>query len=459
MSGAAIDRSRRPTSEEPRPLVLPSFDRLDGPGGLGLEFARRPGIPEVSLRLVIEAGAGGESPDRAGLAELTARLLTEGTADRDAIEMARWVDRLGVGFDASAGYAVLILSLHALADMLDEALDFLAAVVCAPTFPDYEVERIRAERIDEIERDLDEPARVADQALIGALYGSGLYGRPIGGTRPTVSAIGAVDVRAFHAARFRPGESFLVACGDVEPARIEAGVARAFGGWSGVAARPAPPETPPTPPPGTILVDRPGSPQAELRVATIGVPYGTDRHYAIVLANAVLGGLFNSRINMNLREDKGWTYGARSGFRFRRGAGPFVVQTAVETAVTADAFGEILSEIEKMREERVSEEELELAKHALTLSLPLQFETAAHITRRVSRQRIYDLPEDYWERYRDRIEAVTADQVRDVCRDLLARERLTLLAVTDAAAVAAGLGRFGEVDRRSIAEAVGAPAA
>ena len=221
--------------------MLPAFERLDGPGGLRVEMARRTGVPEVSLRLVIEAGAVGEPAERAGLADLTSRLLTEGTETRDAIGMARWVDRLGVGFDASAGYAVMVLSIHALTDVLDDALAFLSAVVREPVFPDREVARIRSERIDEIERDLDEPSRVAGRVLISALYGAGLYGRPVGGTKPTVAAIDREDVRRFHAERFRPGESFLIACGDVDPGRLEAAIADAFGDWNGVAPRPAPP--------------------------------------------------------------------------------------------------------------------------------------------------------------------------------------------------------------------------
>lgn len=197
-----------------------------------------------------------------------------------------------------------------------------------------------------------------------------------------------------------------------------------------------------------ILIDRPGSPQAELRVGTVGVPYGTEDHYAIIVANAILGGLFNSRINMNLREDKGWTYGARSFFRFRRGGGPFVTKTAVETAATGPALEETLSEIGRMREEPPGEDELLLAKHALTLSLPLQFETPAQVTSRVSRQLIYDLPADYWERYRERIEAISPDDVQRVCRRYLTEDRLVLLAVTDADAVEAEVERFGEVERR-----------
>jgi len=407
-------------------------------------------VPEVSLRLVLEAGAGGEPARHAGLATLTARLLTEGTADRDAIEMARWLDRLGVGFHASAGYAVSVLSIHALTDVCDEALEFLAAVVRAPTFPDHEVERVRGERLDEIERQVDEPSIVANHALIEALFGDGLYGRPIGGTQATVSTIEAADIRAFHAERYVPGGATLYACGDVEADRVREGLERWLGDWPGTANRPAAPETPRAPEPSILLIDRPGSPQAEVRVGTIGVPYGTPDYYAIVLANALLGGLFNSRINMNLREDKGWTYGARSSFRFRRGAGPFVVQTAVETGVTADAFEEILMEIERMREQLVTDEELDLAKHALTLSLPLQFETAAQITGRVSRQGTYDLPADYWESYGARLEAVTAADVREVCRTYLSRGRLTLLAVTDADAAAEGLSRLGAVERRCV---------
>ncbi|MDX1396116.1 MAG: pitrilysin family protein [Gemmatimonadota bacterium] len=452
---SAVDRSIRPPAGPPRPLVLPDFASPGETGPLDVRFARRHGIPEVSLRLVLEAGAGSEPAAHRGLASLAGRLLTEGTADRDAVAMARWLDRLGIGFDASVGYAVTIISMHALTDVLEEAVEFLGTVVLEPTFPEREVERVRGERLDEIDRQMDDPATVAGHAIIDALYGDGLYGRPTGGVRDTVSGITPESLRVFHERRYRPGRSVLMAAGDVEASRLADAVGGVFERWEGVAERPAPPVTPEAPRPRVILIDRPDSPQAEIRVGTIGVPYGTDDHYQIVLANAVLGGIFNSRINMNLREDKGWTYGARSGFRFRRGAGPFVAQTAVETAVTADAFGEILDEIARMQEELVPDEELELAKHALTLSLPLQFETSAHVTRRVSRQHIYDLPEDYWRGYRDRIEAVTAEEIRAVVRRRLPRERLTLLAVTDADSTESALGRFGEVERRSVEDARG----
>lgn len=450
MSPSAVDRTVRPPAGPPRPLVLPDFERLSTSGPLPVFFARRPGVPEVSLRLVLEAGASEEPAEAAGLAELTARLLTEGTAERDAQAMARWLDRLGVGFDASAGYAVVLLSLHTLTDVLEDALDFLAEVVRRPAFPDEEVARIRGERLDEIERQRDEPAIVASHALIDELYGDGLYGRPVGGTGDTVAALDAAAIREFHRRRYRPGRGFLIACGDVEAARVAEAVAARFGDWEGEVPAPFVPVAPATTEGRVVLIDRPASPQAEIRVGTVGVPYGTPDHHAIILANAVLGGLFNSRINMNLREDKGWTYGARSAFRFRRGAGPFVARTAVETAFTGPAFEEILREIERMRTDLVPDDELELARHALTLSLPLQFETAAQITRKVGRQRIYGLPEDYWETFRAHLEAVTPDQVREACRTYLDPARLVLLAVTDAKTARNGMEALGEVRIRPL---------
>ncbi|WP_419163295.1 M16 family metallopeptidase [Candidatus Palauibacter sp.] len=445
------DRTTRPAPAAPRPLALPGFERHRLPNGLRLEFAERRDIPEVSLRLVLENGAGAEPPSRAGLAELTARLLTAGTPNRDAMDVARWLDRLGAGYHATAGYSVGTVSMHFLTEVFEEALDFLAATVLDSDFPEREVDRLRAERLDEIERQGDDPATVANLATIAELYGDGLYGRSMAGTSDTVAEISRDAVREFHEARFRPSESLLIVCGDVAPERLGPAVEARFGAWSGHAARVEPPPPPSAPESEVILIDRPGSPQTEIRVATIGVPYGTGDHHAIIVANAILGGLFNSRINLNLREDKGWTYGARTGFRFRRGAGPFVARTAVETARTGPAFEEILREIEAMCTQQVTPEEMKLARNALTLSLPLQFETAAQICGKVSRQRIFDLPDDYWETYRGRIDAVTPDQVREVCRKYLDRDRLTLLAVGDAAAAGPTLGGLGAVDVRSIA--------
>ena len=446
---ATPDRAARPAPAAPRSLALPRFARHALANGLRIEHAERCGLPEGSLHLVLECGAGAEPPRLGGLGELTARLLTAGTPGRDAMEMARWLDRLGVGYRATAGYAVGAVSMHFLSEVFDEALEFLAATILDPGFPEHEVERIRRERIDEIERQADDPATVAGLATIAELYGDGLYGRPVAGAGATVSEIGPEAVRDFHDTRYRPRGALLIACGDLDRERLLSAVEARFGAWSGEAAPVSPPETPEPRAKGLILIDRPGSAQSEIRVATVGVPHNTADHHAIIVANAILGGLFNSRINLNLREDKGWTYGARSSFRFRRGAGPFIARTAVETARTGPAFEEVLREIEAMRTAPVTADEMTLARNALTLSLPLQFETAAQICGKVSRQRVFGLPDDYWETYRSRIEAVTPEAVQEVCRTYLDPDRLTLLAVGDAATAEPTLDGLGPVDVRS----------
>ncbi len=392
-------------------------------------------VPEVSLRLAVEAGAGAEPGTQGGVAELTARLLTEGAGERDAYGVATWLDRLGAGFHAAVSYDAAILSMHFLSEVTEEVLAFLATVVRHPRFDDEEVERVRAERLDEIEREQDEPATVADHRLIEAVYGNHLYGRPAAGKRETVERLGPEEVRAFHGTRYGPRDAFLVACGDVFPMELRESLERRLGDWTDGAGRQ---EGPPIPKPrasgGVVLVDRPGSPQAEVRVGAPGAAYGAPDQFAIIVANAVLGGLFNSRLNMNLREEKGWTYGARSLFRFRRGAGPFVARTAVETPVTAATFQEILGELRGLAARPPSDEELRLAKNALTLSLPLQFETNGQVVRRVSKQLLYGLPEDYWERYRERVEAVSREEVAAAAERYMDPERMEMVTVTDAAA-------------------------
>ena len=443
----APDRRSRPPSGPVRPLRLPSFERWRLDNGLEVRVAEAPEVPEVAIRLVVEAGASTDPPGQEGVAELTGRLLTEGAGERDTMEVARWLDRLGAVFRARVGYDVATLSLHALSETFDPALEFLATVSRRPRFAAEEVSRVRSERLDEIEREHDEPAIVAGRALIDGIYGAHRYGTPAAGLRETVSGLDRESVATFHSERYAARDAVLIVCGDVGADVVRDAVAERFGDWKagdGRAPTPAPPERP-VAAEGVTLVDRPGSPQAEIRVGGPGAPYRSPDHFPILVANAILGGLFNSRLNMNLREDKGWTYGARTAFRFRRAAGPFVVRTAVETGVTAPAFEEILGELRGLRDRPPSEEEMELARNALTLSLPLQFETNAQVARRVARVAVHDLPEDYWETFRDRVGAVTREQVVEVAERYFDPSRLARVAVTDGEASRESLEALGTV--------------
>ena len=445
----APDRGRRPDAGPQTVLRLPDFERTTLPNGLRVWVAPRQGLPEVAVSLVVDAGAAASVAEQSGIASLTGQLLTEGAAGRTAQEMARWLDRLGAGFSVSVGHDVAVMSLHVLSEVLDDALDYLAAAVTAPAFEPAEVDRVRQERLDEIKRRRDDSAELANEVLIRGLFGAHAYGRPPRGTIAGVSSLDAEAVRGYYGLRYSPDGATLIVVGDVEGVDLTAQIAERVLDWQGDPGGAPVPEPPDTPDAAgrVLLVDRPHARQSEIRLGTIGLARGAEDEFDVMVANAILGGLFNSRINMNLREDKGWTYGARTSFAFRRQPGPFVARAAVETGVTRRALDEIFGEIERMLTDPPSEMELQLARNALTLSLPRQFETASQIAGKISQNATYDLPEDYWLSYSDRVEAVDADRVRRVIERYLAPERLVLVAVTDAAKVGKDIEGLGVVDQ------------
>jgi zinc protease len=450
-SGRTLDRSTPPPAGKLRTLRLPELRRFELENGLQLLVAEDHQLPEVSLRLVVEAGATCEAPGEEGAAELTGRLLTEGAAGRSAREIASWLDRLGAAFSVSAGYDVSILSMHLLGDVLEGALDYLAAVARHPTFEPAEVARVLAERRDEIERDLDRPEVVADHALIRALYDDHRYGIPVAGDRTSVAGLGREELTAFHLRRYGPRGATLIACGDVDPSGLLEAVETRFGAWAGGEGRPPDPrEAAAGSEPGRVLlVDRPSSAQAEIRLGAVGAAYGDEAFFELLVGNAILGGLFNSRVNMNLREEKGWTYGARTAFHFRRAAGPFVGQAAVETGVAADALSEFLRETTDFLAGPPTADEMELARNALVFSLPRQFETASQVSSKLVTQQVYGLPVDYWQSYQARVEAVTAAGATEAMRAHLDPARMAQLVVGNAAELEAPLrDRLGDVEVR-----------
>lgn len=432
-----------PAAGELRPVELPGLEMFELEGGLEVWVAEHRELPEVSLRLIVGASATADPEDREGIAELTGRLLTEGSEDLSAMHMAEWQDRIGAGFQVAVGYDTCLISMHLLSEVLEEGLDYLRDAVLRPALAPEEVDRVRSERLDEIERDLDKPDVVADLALIRAIYGRHRYGRPTDGVPETVEGLDAEAVRDFHRRRYSSRGAALVVCGDISAAELEERLRPRFGGWTAgkeetrVAPAPTVAEMA-----GRVLVcDRPGGAQSEIRVGAVGAPRDADDYYDIVVANSILGGLFNSRVNMNLREDKGWTYGARTAFRFRRAAGPFVGSAAVDSDVTAEAFEEFLREVRGMAESPPTDREIRLAKNALTLSLPRRFETPSQISRKISTRLVYGLPDDYWERYRERIEAVTREGILRVAERYLQPESFVLVVAADADRVTPGLER------------------
>jgi predicted Zn-dependent peptidase len=414
-------------------------------GGLQVILARRGGVPVVNAQLLTLGGSAALAPGEAGLASLTASLLDEGTGARGALEIAAQLEQLGATFYCSAGLDAIEVELNVLSPRLPAALELLADVLLDPTFPEHELERIRGERLARLAQEADDPRALATHALARVLFGAEHpWGSPLLGTPATLARLSRADVVRYYDEHVHPGCSTLIVVGDADPAHLEALLEGTLGGWP---ARPHVRRSLPDPPavtgPCIYLVDRPGAGQSELRVGKVAVARSTQDYAALTVMNTVLGGAFTSRLNQNLREEKGYTYGAGSGFSMRRAPGPFVAQAAVHTPVTHDALAEMLREIRRVGEELVAADELERAKRYVALRLPQRFETGADVTARLSEIALYDLPDDYFARYVGRILSVTAEDVRTAAARHLSPERLVAVVAGDRETIEAPLRSLG----------------
>jgi zinc protease len=444
-----IERKNRPVAGPAPKIELAEFQRFRLGNGMAVLAIHHDDLPQISTRLVLPHGTVEDPRERAGTALLTARALTEGTRERSASAVAEWLDFLGARFSLEVTYDASVLSLHFLSRVFDQALDFLAEVVTDPAFDPREVERLRDERLVEIARGRDEPRVIAGLRLSEAMFGDHPYGMRTGGVEQTVREIGSDALRSCHTRYYRPRDATLVIVGDVPSSdELKKRLEEAFGAWTGEAV---PPQSlgDPEPIDGRRLwaVQRAG-PQSEIRVGVLGVARSDPDYAAISVMNAILGGLFSSRINMNLREEKGWTYGASSVLHAWKRRGPLSVSTAVDAEVTVAAVREILGEMERMKTNPASSEELELAINSLTLSLPRLFETPSQVSRRVKQQIIYDLPADYWETYADQVRATSEADVQRVANCLLDTEAATVVVVGPVDRFLSELEELGTVEVR-----------
>ncbi len=441
-------RRRPPPTGADRPLRLPPVFRRELPNGLRIQVAPRRGLPEVVLCLVFEAGSAAEPVEQSGLADLTARLLTQGAGDRDAIELAQWSDRLGLVMPVGVDHDVAHLALHCLSEVFEDAVELLATVVQRPRFEPAAVQRTVAERMAVLLGRQRQPGAVADETLLATLYGEHPYGRPSAGSPAAIGRLQPAAASDFHRAHCGARHAVLAVCGDVDPVAALETLERRFAGWHGGEGRRAIAVAPSDGAggPRVVLVDRPGSPQTEIRIGAVTTPYRSADTLPLLVADAILGGSFSSRINLKLREEKGWSYGARTRLRMRRAAAPWLLQAAVEPRLATAAVAELLAEIRGLRERPPGAEEMRLARQSLACSLYSKFETNGQIARQMGTAVAYDLPDGYWESYARDVASVTRDQVLVVAERYLAEHRLAIVAVGDAGAVEGDLERFGPVE-------------
>lgn len=434
-------REQAPEPGPPRAFEFPDVRSATLRNGMRVVHARHGRVPVVSAHVVIDAGAAGDPADRGGLAQLAASALHAGTRQRDGSRLAWDLERLGVQLNTDVTWDAIEATITPPAAQLADALVVLADVVRNAAFPTGEVERLREEQLAEILQRVKEPRALANDVVGRCFYAPGVpYARALIGSTASVTAITAEDLRAFHRERFTPASCTLVLVGDIDMETATTLAERCFGDWSGAPApKPEFDVAPLNDGPSVHIIDRIGAVQSELRIGHIGVPRSHPDYFPLIVMNTIFGGAFTSRLNMNLRETHGFTYGVRSAYTFRRGPGPFLVSTAVGTDVTVPAVEEVLKESERLRTAGVTDEELANARDYLVGILPLQMQTTEQLAGALADLVTYGLLLDYYDHYRERIAAVTGDDVRRVARAHLRPDEFAIIVVGEAASVRDGI--------------------
>jgi predicted Zn-dependent peptidase len=460
-------RASAPAPDGTVKFVPPRVVEAKLKNGLRVLVVERHELPIVSVRLVIGAGAGDVPDARAGTVSFLGAMLEQGTKKRTALQLSDDFEAIGAQHGAWFDWDSGGVSMKVLADRLDAGLELLSDVALNPTFPEAEVERLRARRIAGIQSEKSSPSTAASNAVAAALFGRAHpYGHSLTGEEADAKKLTRADIVKAYDRLFSPKNAAIVVAGDVTQASLVPKLEAAFGSWKAkpdaiTRKAPATPKGPATKK-RVVFVDRPGA-QSQIQLVKVGVPYGTKEREAIVVTNAILGGMFSSRINMNLREKNSYTYGARSYFAMRHGAGPFLVAAPVYADKTGAAVKEVFTEIEGLRKEGPTPDELSLAKESIRLAMPGRFETASDVAAAVSELVVYDLPLDDYEKRLARIDAVTADDVKRVATQLLASDTMILVVVGDKKTVgpqieSLQLGEFDERDPYGNPVAAPAPA-
>jgi zinc protease len=424
-------REQPPAPGNPVDFHAPVPERLTLTNGLPVFLIERHEVPLVAATLAVRSGADTEPAGKAGLSSLALDLLDEGTASRDAAAVARGFEDLGARYGTSADADSSRLSVTALSDTLDPILEMFADVALNPAFRYADVERVRVERLGQIAQALDDPSSVGQHVLSRVIFGEKHpWGYPAEGTVRSVKSISRKDIAAWHKAWFRPANAALFVVGDTDAATLLPLLERRLGNWKDA---PAP----------TLarraraknaarvvtVVDKPEAPQSQIWIGEVGVASTAPDIFPVRVMNNILGGSFNSRLNGNLRTEHAYSYGVFSFYDTHREAGPFVAAGGVVSEKTADALGEFMKELTRMKSGEVSEAELADAKESLIRAIPALFASNEQTAGAYARAWSHGLPPDYYATYQERVQGVTKDEVAKAARDRLHPEQMAIVVV------------------------------
>lgn len=440
-----LDRTQRPGPLGTPKIQLPKIQKAKLANGLDVWLVEKHELPVVALNLVIQAGSDHDPIQKPGIASMTADLIDEGTKHRDALKIADELDFIGASLAVRSEVDGSSITLHAITKRLNEALNVFADVVVNPTFPQTELERIRKQRETSLLQQKDRPPAIATNVFRHVLYGSSHpYGNDASGTESSLKEMTRDDLVNFYNEYYRPNNSTLIVVGDVTLTDITNRLEKLLAAWTPATVPVL--SLPPVPAAEKCklyLVDKPGAAQSEIRIGYPAAARNTPDFFAINLMNRILGGQYTSRINLNLRERHGFTYGARSGFTFNKEAGPFVASAGVATAKTDSSLREFKYEIDRMCQDGVTSEELAFVKEGFAGNFALTFETASQIAGALQNIILYNLPEDYYNHYLENIENVSIDEVQKAAKKYLDSSRMAFVVVGDLKTIREGSEKLG----------------
>jgi len=455
---AQVDRTKNPIGGPTPKFTIPKIQRAILSNGLKVMLVEHRELPVVQMQFVFQTGAVVDPIQKPGIANLTMRLLDAGTKKRTALQIADEVDYFGASLSASASYDGSFVSVLTLQKHLSEVLDIVADILQNPAFPLSEFERIRKEVLTNLLQQKDRPEVIVGKVFSKIVYGDNHpYGNSTDGTEASVNLITLDEVKNFYDTYFYPNNATLIVVGDIDLSEMKDVFEKNLSSWK-------PKEIPVLVIPkfesetktGIFMVDKPKAAQSQIRIGSVGVSRSTPDYFAVEVMNMILGGNFNSRLNWNLREQKGYTYGARSGFAYRKEAGPFSASGGFRSNVTDSCVIEILKEIKKIKGSDVTIDELLFAKNGLVRALPRTFETPAQISGQLANLELYNLPDSYYSSYIQNIDKVTVQDVRNVSEKYLNPEKMAIVIVGDVALNKANLEKL-NLGQVNLSDAIGNP--
>ena len=443
----AVIKGKAPVNKTVLKVKLPKAQEATLPNGLRIVLLESHKIPTFNMQMVVLSGGLSDQADYRGLASFTASLMREGTAKRSSKDIAEQVDALGATLFATSGLSSMTstVSTSGLMESVEQTLDVFADVVRNPTFPQAEVDRYKTRTLAQLQFQRSSAQFLAQEQFSKAIYGN----HPASLVAPPAESIKKLtskDLAAFHSTYYRPNNAILTIVGDVTMKSIMPLVEKAFGDWQ---KADVPAVTIPAAPAQSgakiFLIDRPGSVQTVLQLGTLGIERTSPDYFAVLLADRVLGGGPSGRLFMNLREDKGYTYGAYSNFGGSKFRGTWVSSAEVRTDVTEGAMKEFMYELNRLRDDQVTADELENAKRAIVGSFALSLEQPQALLQNIVTQKLYNLPDDYWDSYPQKVAAITAADVQRVAQKYIDKGHLQVVAVGDASKAREVLARYGTV--------------